>query len=161
MRKVVLAVVVLLVSLAGWPLSSVMAGARFEQPRFELIYQKRSESGLSREILATLAQDAVVFDISDEAGIGKGTIRLVEGVWPAEVFVRFHLTGLEGVTVTVGGKALADSELVVRVLDMKGNPLKGKYLLKKQGYYELRIPAATLSAGTKEIKLTWVDFYRH
>jgi len=46
------------------------------------------------------------------------------------------------------------------MLDKKGRPLAGKYLLKKEGYYEARIPRSALPDDARELKLTWVDFYR-
>jgi hypothetical protein len=82
------------------------------------------------------------------------------------VLVRYHLGGLEGASATVDGKLLLDSRkdprgaLGVRMLDKKGRPLEGKYLLKKEGYYEARIPPKALAGGARELKLTWVDFYR-
>ena len=91
---------------------------------------------------------------------------LVEGSWPGKVLVRYHLRGLEGASATVDGELLLDSRkdprgaLAVRMLDKKGRPLEGKYLLKKEGYYEARIPRDALAGRARELKLSWVDFYR-
>ncbi len=55
------------------------------------------------------------------------------------------------------------------MLDAKGNPLKGRYLLKSNGpnsskrivgYYEAQVPQSALKSGAKMIDLSWVDFYR-
>ena len=60
-------------------------------------------------------------------------------------------------------------ELQIRMLDLKGNPVEGKYLLKSlgpnkskriEGYYEATIPKSLLTEDTKEIEIRWVDFYR-
>ena len=83
--------------------------------------------------------------------------------------VRLHLTGLEGFSLTVGKKVLTRTDLKVRMLDAKGKPLPGRYLLKSTGpnaskriagYYEVQVPPLLLTAATKEIKLSWIDFYR-
>ena len=138
-----------------------MDGGRSGRPRFEVkVHKPKNGHDLPREIRATLAGETVIFDVSDKFGIGSGTVRLVEGVWPEKVLVRYHLRGLEGVSVTVGEELLPESELGVRMLNKKGELIKGKYLLKKQGYYESQIPSARLSGGATEVKLHWVDFYR-
>ena len=138
------------------------------QPRFEVeIHKPKNGHGLPREVRVTLADDTVVFDVTDKFGIGSATVRRLEGAWPQKVLVRYHLGGLEGVSATVDGKLLLGEKwreprgaLGVRMLDKKGRRREGKYLLKKEGYYEARIPRAALAGGARELKLTWVDFYR-
>ena len=155
------------VFLPGCQLPGTLDSGRPALPRFEVkVHKPKNGHDLPREIRTTLAEDAVIFDVTDRFGIGSGTIRLAEGIWPAKVLVRYHLGGLEGVSATIGGKLLLDfrgdprGALGVRMLDKKGRPLEGKYLLKKEGYYEARIPQAALADGARELKLTWVDFYR-
>ena len=55
------------------------------------------------------------------------------------------------------------------MLDLKGNPVEGKYLLKSpgpnkskriEGYYEATVPPSLLGPDVKEIQISWVDFYR-
>ena len=136
-------------------------------PRFKIAVH-RSEKGhnLPREIKAEFLGTTVVFHVTDTFGIGSGTIRLLEGDWPQEVLVRYHLRGLEGVSAKVDGKLLLDEKqsprtpLAVRMLDPNGKPLGGKYLLKKEGYYEVRIPPDALTDGARELELSWIDFYR-
>jgi hypothetical protein len=76
---------------------------------------------------------------------------------------------LEGFSVSNGKQSLTRSDLDIRILDLKGNPVKGPYLLKSlgpnkskriEGYYEARIPKSLLTEDTKEIRISWVDFYR-
>ena len=118
--------------------------------------------------------------MTDQFGIGGGAINLVEGRWPKKVVIRLHLTGLEGFGVTIGGKTFSGSyhgenfpsgkdRLQTRMLDAKGNLLKGRYLLKSTGpnsskriigYYEAELPQSALKSGAKKIDLSWVDFYR-
>ena len=107
-------------------------------------------------------------------------INLVEGRWPKKVLIRLHLTGLEGFGVTIGGKIFSGAyrgenfpsgkdRLQTRMLDLKGNLLKGRYLLKFTppnsqkriaGYYEAEVPQLALISGAKKIDLSWIDFYR-
>jgi hypothetical protein len=118
--------------------------------------------------------------VTDQFVIGGGAINLVEGRWPKKVFIRLHLTGLEGFGVTVGGKTFSGSyhgenfpsgknRLQTRMLDVKGNLLKGRYLLKSTGpnaskriagFYEAEVPQFALQNGAQKIDLSWVDFYR-
>ena len=137
--------------------------------RFRLVYQKKGPRDETREIKVTQQAGVTIFDVRDQFGIGKGTIQLASGTWPEKVLVRLHLAGLEGFSLTIGKKVLARSDLKVRMLDAKGKPLPGRYLLKPTdrnsskriaGYYEVQVPRLVLTAATKEIKLSWVDFYR-
>ena len=153
--------------LPGCQLPGILDGEPSSRSRFEVeIHRPRNGHKLLREVRPTLVGDTDVFDVTDKFGIGSATVRLLEGPWPGEVLVRYHLGGLEGVSATVDGELLLDSRkdprgaLGIRMLDKKGRPLEGKYLLKKKGYYETRIPQAALAGGARELKLTWVDFYR-
>ncbi len=154
----------IMVLLQGCQLGAVRDG---ERPRFEVeVHKPKNGHDLLREVRLSLSGDAVVFEVIDKFGIGSATVRLIEGSWPGKVLVRYHLRGLEGASATVDGKLLLDSRkdsrgaLGVRMLDKKGRPLEGKYLLKKSGYYEARIPREALADGARELKLSWVDFYR-
>jgi len=149
-------------------------------PKFKLDYKKKGSHDGLRQIKATLGKDSVVFDVTDQVGIGGGVINLVEGQWPKKVLIRLHLTGLEGFGVTVGGGIFSGpyhgenfpsdkDRLQTRMLDLKGNPLKGRYLLKFTppnsqkriaGYYEAEVPQLALISGAKKIDLSWIDFYR-
>ena len=155
------------VLLSGCQCPGILDGGRSARPRFEVeIHRPENGHQLLREVRPKLVGDTVVFDVADQFGIGSATVRLLEGSWPGKVLVRYHLGGLEGASAAVDGKLLLDSRkdprgaLGIRMLDKKGRPLEGKYLLKKKGYYEARIPRSAFSDGARELKLTWVDFYR-
>ncbi|MFP6604708.1 MAG: hypothetical protein VB862_19400 [Pirellulaceae bacterium] len=137
--------------------------------RFQLEYKKKGPRGAVREIKVSHQGDTTIFHVTDKFGIGSAAIKLATGKWPKKVLVRLHLTGLEGFGLTIGKKVLTRSDLQVRMLDAKGKPLPGRYLLKSTGpnaskriagYYEVEVPAMLLTAAVKEIKLSWVDFYR-
>ena len=92
-----------------------------------------------------------------------------EGEWPSRVLIRLHLSGLEGFSVSNGKASMNRSDLMVRMLDAKGKPIEGRYLLKPQGpnkskriegYYEVTVPSDLLTPEGKEVKISWVDFYR-
>jgi hypothetical protein len=160
----------LLFSMVSTGYAQVRADAATVKPtaRFKLEY-KKGRRDETREIKVSQRDGATIFDVRDQFGIGKGTIQLASGTWPEKVLVRLHLTGLEGFGLTIGKKVLARSDLKIRMLDPKGKPLPGRYLLKSTGpnaskriagYYEVQVPPLLLTAATKEIKLSWVDFYR-
>jgi len=137
--------------------------------RFQLDYKKKGPHEAIRQIKVSHQADTTVFHVADQFGIGNATIKLVTGKWPAKVLVRLHLGGLEGFSLTAGDKVLSRSDLQVRMLDAKGKALPGRYLLKPTdanaskrvaGYYEVELPAMLLTATVKEVKLSWVDFYR-
>jgi len=148
--------------------------------KFQLDYKKKGPHEGLRQIKATLGKDSVVFDVTDQFGIGGGAISLIEGQWPPKVLLRIHLAGLEGFGVTVGDQTFSGSyhgenshsrkdHLQTRMLDAEGNPLKGRYLVESTGpnsskriagYYEAEVPQSVLKTGTRKIDLRWVDFYR-
>ena len=150
-------------------------------PKFNFDYRKKGPHGSPNSIEAVVQDSAVVFDVKSGGGIGSGKIKVSEGNWPKKVVVRLHLTGLEGFSVSNGKKMLEGfhmsnksnddrkEELKIRMLDGKGKPAEGKYLLKSygpnkfkriEGYYEATIPKSLLTEDTKEIEIRWVDFYR-
>ena len=154
--------------------------ARSFRPRFQLEYEKEGPGGGSRRIKVVPGEGSVVFDVTDQTGIGGASIRLLEGKWPKKTLLRMHLSGLEEFEVAVGGRKLSaayhgqsfsppEGHLQIRMLDKKGNPLKGRYLVKSTrsgvservaGYYEVEVPHSVLQNGTGRMDLSWVDFYR-
>ena len=138
-------------------------------PEFNFDYQKKGPHGSTNSILATIERSKTIFDVKSGFGIGGGKIKLATGEWPEKVLVRLHLTGLEGFSVSNGKQSLNRSNLDIRILDLKGNPVKGPYLLKSlgpnkseriEGFYEATIPKSLLTEDAKEIQISWVDFYR-
>ena len=138
-------------------------------PKFNFNYQKKGPHGAPNSIEARVTESSVVFDLKSGFGIGSGKIQLAEGDWPKNIQMRLHLAGLEGFSVSNGKATMSRSDLKIRMLDAKGNPVEGKYLLQPkgprkpkriEGYYEVIIPPALLSPEVKELKISWVDFYR-
>ena len=130
------------------------------RPKFNFEYREKGPHGSPNSIEAVTQDSAVIFEVKSGSGIGSGKIKLVEGHWPKKVLVRLHLGGLEGFSVSNCKKTIPRSGLKIRMLDPKGNPVEGKYLLKKKGYYEATVPPPLLGQDVKELQISWVDFYR-
>ena len=130
---------------------------------FEVKFPKGAAHAETRKIKIIEKTDSVVFEVRDQFGIGKGSLISKNKKWPDKVILRFYLSGLEGLTAKIKGKTLAEEELKIRMLDSKGNSLKGRYLLKGSkkipGYFEIELPQSKLM-DTRQIELRWIDFYR-
>ena len=130
---------------------------------FEVKFPKDAVHAKTRKIKIIEKTDSVVFEVRDQFGIGKGSLISKNRKWPDKVILRFYLSGLEGLTAKIKGKTLVKEDLKIRMLDSKGNPLKGRYLLKGSkkipGYYEIELPQSKL-IDAPQIDLRWIDFYR-
>lgn len=100
-----------------------------------------------------------VFDVLCKLGIGSAKIVLVEGSWPERMVVQLHLSALEGFIVTNNKLRFLRNMLDVTAYDNKGNLFEQKYLLEKRGFYEVKLPTVLFDKDTREIKITWVEFY--
>ena len=151
-----------------------------EPTQFQIRLKDRGPQRESASIKVNAGQEAVIFEVSDQSGIGSGSIHLRNGRWPEKVVLRVLLSGLEGFEIKVGGKTFSgayhgedaprrDNCLPVRMLDTGGRPLSGRYLIesdksgvtnRREGYYEIEVPQALLNSEARAIELSWVDFYR-
>jgi acetyl esterase len=137
-------------------------------------------------IKMTVDKDSAALDIISQSGIGGATITMNSGKWPATVTLRFHLRGLELLSISNGKIKLSGSVLShsgnprllhvdedgkekkvkkdspywteIRVLDASGKPTDG--LPGKGGYFEMTLPKALLESQPKSLGLGWIDFYR-
>lgn len=148
--------------------------------RFQIQLQERGAENVHRDIKVNSKRDFVMFEVTDEGGIGSGSIHLRSGQWPGKVLLHIYLRGLEGFELKVGDQTFSgayhgegvprpDGHLPTRMLDAKGSPLSGRYLVesgqgadpgRRGGYYEIQIPQSLLSRKAPAIELSWVDFYR-
>ncbi|HIG85085.1 MAG TPA: hypothetical protein EYG40_04750 [Verrucomicrobia bacterium] len=130
---------------------------------FEVKFPKGAAHAETRKIKIIEKTDSVVFEVRDQFGIGKGSLISKNRKWPDKVILRFYLSGLEGLIAKIKGKTFAKEDLKIRMLDSKGNSLKGRYLLKGSkkipGYFEIELPQSKLM-DTRQIELRWIDFYR-
>jgi len=102
----------------------------------------------NRKIEVTTLADSIIFNVFDKFGIGGASIRKIEGEWPKKILIRFHLSGLEGFSLSSKGMNYEKNTFKVRMCDLKGNIIKGKYLVQNEkgnfkkipGYFEIHIP---------------------
>ncbi len=93
-------------------------------------------------------QDQVTFHIESERGIGKGSIKLVTGQWPARVILKLHLKDLEGLDISTGSNKIERHELKAT-----------KHESDTASFFEVELPNEFL-IGANQFELQWVDFYR-
>ena len=126
----------------------------------ELDYQSEGNQGQIRSMqFFRLNDGGISIEITDQFGIGSGTLRRLSGDWTQKIQFRLRLKGLEGMRMTIGKKVFNRDALRIRLCDPKGKTLEGKHLQNRLGYYEVLIPPNALR-GNKEVRLNWVDFYR-
>lgn len=148
--------------------------------QFRILLKEKGARGTSGRIKVNSDRESVMFEVSDESGIGGGSIHLRSGQWPKKVLLRIHLPGLEGFEIKVGeegfsgayhgdGAPRPDNCLPTRMVDAGGSPLSGRYLVeavkgggsrRREGYYEVEVPQSVLSSKARTMELSWVDFYR-
>lgn len=105
-------------------------------------------------------KDRTVFDVICKTPIGGAKIVLVDGSWPERIVVHLHLRALEGFSVSYNKRRIniVRTNLDVAAYDNEGKLFKGKYLLKKRGYYEVKLPVALFDKETREITISWLEF---
>lgn len=125
--------------------------------------QAKTERANGDKIQITSKGKEILIEVSSASGIGEATIRLAEGDWPESVVLRFHLGGLEGLTITNGKVALRDLSRLVFGED--GKPSDKRYLntggpYHGRGYHQVKVPKTLFDDGAKFFKIHWIDFYR-
>ena len=161
--KIFILVIFLLISLLGNRIfAEINSTNETYTSNFEIYYPSGQERPhvLKDYVYVKRNKNKTVIDISSEFEIGTVRIFLVEGSWPEKIAVHLHLTGLEGFSVTNGKIVLERHEVTVNALDNNGNLINQKYLLKQAGFYEVMLPSSLFDKETREITISWVDFYR-
>lgn len=123
--------------------SCVSANSR---SRYFITTQKPADS------VAVLNEKALTtFVVVSATGIGSADIALADGAWPGNITIRFTYTDgrgfkmLEGRVVSTDAVTLRDSDLPARY---------------RGGAMGISLPAKLL-AGTKRLKVEWIDAYRN
>jgi hypothetical protein len=127
-----------------------------------------------------------ILAIKGGRGIGQATVRCNLDLWPQEFVVRAYLGGLEQIAIASGDLKLQGSVLShsghpallhlwqhgkegpqldqaspywmeIRTFDAEGKAIPG--LPPKGGWFEMALPRALLN-HTRELNLSWIDFYR-
>jgi hypothetical protein len=132
--------------------------------------------------------EATFFDILSQSGIGGADISLRSGNMPKQMFLRFHLKGLESLqfaySETLVSLEVASSEThAVRETVMEGGIGAQEVLLTpdshywmdvnivaadgtatsiplEDGYFEVTPPIDFFQNDHKGFSLEWIDFYR-
>ncbi len=100
------------------------------------------------EVRVVNEDGAARIEVISEGGIGRASVELVSGEWPATTVVRLHLKGLEGFTASSGAARLEKEDLTIEHHRQGAAP-----------YFDVRLPQSLLK-GESRIELQWVDFYR-
>lgn len=131
-------------------------------------------------VTAKAKQDNVVIDIVSPSGIGGTSITRKTATWPDRMILRFHLAGLENVSVTANTLTLSASVLshgeftkhvhwtpdhlealdpgLLRTFTADGKPTDK--LPGKGGWFELTIPQRMFDQAGDKLEINWIDFYR-
>ena len=113
-------------------ISFILTDALAESSNYEIDHSGSGKPD-NRKIEVTSLVDSVIFNVFDKFGIGAASIKVIEGDWPKKVLIRFHLSGLEGFTLSSQGMNYGKNTFKVRMSDTKGNTIKGKYLVRNEG----------------------------
>ena len=147
-------------------ISFILTDALAESSNYEIDLSGSGKPD-NRKIEVTSLVDSVIFNVFDKFGIGAASIKMIEGEWPKKVLIRFHLSGLEGFTLSSQGMNYGKNTFKVRMSDTKGNTIRGKYLVRNEGdnsktipgYFEIEIPKK-ITTDSVRFKLKWIDYYR-
>lgn len=93
----------------------------------------------------TGSAESVVIDIESQFGIGRAVLLPGSAGWPRQIRIRLHLTALEGF------EAWADDRHYR--YEVSGRA--------KDPPFEVMLPAGFVVPTTAEIRIEWVDRYRH
>ena len=110
-------------------------------PRFEIeLTGPRKEVD---RIVITRNRGMILFEVSSEFGIGRATLRPLEGNWPESIGFQMNLRGLESFVV--------NGETIYRT-ERKDDGAKGGY--------RIELPAGVTGSSDRPIEIEWVDFFR-
>jgi hypothetical protein len=149
-------------------------------------HPRKQEQNFQIEIKSNA--DQVVIDLQQIAGIGQAEVTRQAKQWPKQMILRFHLGGLEHLTIKhgdwryklsvlshSGNKQLGEWEqdqkteqlneksprwLEVRRLNKQGQAIDGLPVIKDGDYFEMTLPKTLLNDESDKIELGWIDFYR-
>lgn len=130
-------------------------------PLLNIEYKWQEPHGNPNLIEAKVTRSLGIIHIESAFGIGAAKIKLARGSWPKKVIICLYLKGLEDFEILSDQKTLHKSHLKIRMLDLKGKPVKGSYFFKKEGYFEVTVPDSMLEPRLKEFEIKWIDFYRN
>jgi len=110
-------------------------------PAFDIALHGPQLEGDSIEVSGSGSD--VVFSVRSEFGIGRATIRPLDGNWPTKISFRLDLKGLESFQVT--GQQVFRREY------------KDDH---RAGGYRVELPDGVAGSLDRSIEVSWIDFYR-
>jgi hypothetical protein len=110
-------------------------------PAFDIALHGPQWEGDSIEVSGSGSD--VLFSVRSEFGIGRATIRPLDGDWPTKVAFQFELKGLESFQAT--------GQQVFRREHRDDH---------RSGGYRVELPHGVTGALDQPIEVSWVDFYR-
>lgn len=132
--------------------------------------------GAADDVTMTTSGDAAFIEVRSERGIGEAGVALRRGLWPANLALRLHLKGLEGLQVAYGDTKLAlsvntsgqvlqsastadEGEIATAV----GSPYWMDVVVQESDagrVYVVTLPADFFAATPATLDFSWIDFYR-
>lgn len=136
--------------------------------------------GVQTKVVMRLAGDTAVFDITSPSGIGGANVQLSSGEWRRTMRLRFHLSGLEEMTLTYGETTTAvnisstDSQIRQSVNDapidsssphwmnvsLKNEDGSAGQIPLENGTIEVTLPPDFHTQDPDSFHINWIDFYR-
>lgn len=136
--------------------------------------------GVQTKVVMQLEGDTAVFDITSPTGIGGANVQLSSGDWRPTVILRFHLNGLEEMTLTYGETSTAvnisstDSQVSQSANNTpidSGSPYWLNVSLQNEdgsagqvplenGTIEVTLPPDFHTQNPDSFHIRWIDFYR-
>lgn len=138
----------------------------------------------SAQITVDNEEDSAIVEVYSDNGIGNGSVKLVSGMWPGSIVMRFHLQGLESLqflydetvvnvsvntqnmilqSVSTAGaaeEAVDDQSnywMPLTFVDRDGTAVDS---LVAGGVIEVEAPSDFLTGEYTEFTINWIDFYR-
>ncbi len=141
---------------------------------YEFKLQKPEDS-----IVVRTDDKLTLFVVTTASGIGDATVALTPGQWPKNITLRFQypkgreFTVLEGFSITTPRLRVQDAarpgqtKMPFQLLDGEGKSDAGDApagglnvgVERRQGGLGVGLPSYFF-AGSKEVKFSWIDFYR-
>lgn len=163
----------LILLLLLWPIEDVLGEAAVKVQLRKHALLKPTDS-----VVAFTEKEKLVILVTDAHGIGRATLSLVSGQWPAKTMLKFRYSpshgfqSLENLVITTGrlqiqssgstaGKMLfyfADTQGRFHTRDVAAGELNVP-INQHPEMLEVELPAYTLT-GSRRVGIAWIDAYR-
>jgi hypothetical protein len=170
-----------LMGLVGLLVGCVSGETGSEEPFLWVI----TTEGAGDEVKMVLEGETAVLDIHSETGIGGAQVQLQSGTWPPEMVLRFHLSGLEEMTLIYGETTLTlnvsshGDNAIWQSITQNGNTEEigpdSPYWMNvsltaadgspasiplDKGTIQVTIPKDITQSDQTSFTIQWIDFYR-